>query len=201
MAGMAWFIRTLSWHRRKIAAVLTALALLVVLSHLSAPAEASDHVVVTTSNLVAGQRVDTSDVDLLPLPRSAIPADTMTALDDVIGHSVAVSLSPGTTVQQGLLVAGVPVARGRSLVPITVHDAQLRSILPPGARVALVAAGPEAPALLTDGAVVHGMAAVEQVGFVASGQPALVLVEVPSQIAAEVSVLGQSGQLGIYLTG
>lgn len=204
MVGMAWLRRTISWHRRKLAALLTALGMFALVSHLSgasSAAEASGQVVVTTAHLAAGAPITSSDVSLHSLPASAIPADALTLMEDVVGHSAAVELSPHTTLQAGLLVSGAPAAAGRSLVPITVHDSQLREILSPGLRIALVSAGPDVPGILTDDAVVHTLPSPVETSFVSSTQAALVLVDVPADLAAEVAVLGQSGQLSVFLTG
>ncbi|MEO7588243.1 MAG: SAF domain-containing protein [Arachnia sp.] len=199
---MAWIIRTISWHRRKIAALLTALGMLALVSHLSGAAEASAHVVVTTAHVPAGAPITAADVALLALPASAIPSDALKSTDEVVGRSAAVALSPHTIVQPGLLVSGAPASTGHSLVPITVPDSQLREILSPGLRIALVAAGPEAPGVLTRDAVVHSLPSpAASSSFVSSGRAALVLVEVPSDLAADVAVLGQSGQLSVFLTG
>lgn len=201
MAGMTWITRTISWHRRKIAAILTALGMFALVSNLSGAAEATGEVVVATAGVSAGAPISASDVALAAVPQRLIPAGALTNLADVVGRSAAVTLSAHTVVQPGLLVSGAPPPKGRSLVPITVHDAQLREILTPGLRVALVSAVADVPGIVTDSAVIHTMPQVVATSLVTTGQAALVLVEVPSQIAPEVSVLGQSGQLSIFLTG
>lgn len=201
MAGMTWIIRTISWHRRKIAAILTALGMFALVSHLSGATEATGQVVVTTGEVSAGAPISVSDVALEAVPQDLIPTGAVTDLAAVVGHSAAVALSPRTLVQRGLLVSGSPPSKGRSLVPITVNDDQLREMLTPGLKVALVSAVADVPGIVTEDAVVHTLPQVLSTSFVTPGQAALVLVEVPSRLAPEVSVLGQSGQLSIFLTG
>ena len=200
MAGMTWIIRTFRWHRRAVAAILAGLGALALVSHLSGSADAVSQVVVTTATVDAGSSITAADVALQPMSDAAVPADAITRLEDVVGRPAAVTLSDRTMVQPGMLVSGSAAAAGRALVPITVQDGQLRDLLSPGLRIALVSAG-DAPGILTDDAVVHSMPPVIAASFGASGQAALVLVEVPSALAPQVSVLGQSGQLSVFLTG
>lgn len=201
MVGMTWLIRTINWHRRKIAALLAALGMLALMSHLSGDAGGTGQVVVTTGSVTAGASIAASDVALQNMPHQFIPAGALTDPADIVGLSAAVPLSGDTVIQPGLLVSGAPPPKGRSLVPITVNDGQLRELLAPGLKVALVSSRGDVPGIVTADAVVHTMPQLAATAFATTGQAALVLVEVPSQLAPEVSVLGQSGQLSVFLTG
>lgn len=201
MAGMTWLIRTISWHRRKIAAILTALGTFALVSHLSGAAEVTGEAVVITGGVSAGDPIAASDVEVKALPHPLIPTDALTELEDVVGSSAAVTLMAQTVMQPGLLVSGEPPPKGRSLVPITVNDAQLREILAPGLKVALVSATGEVPGIVTEDAVIHAMPQMVATSLVTTGQASLVLVEVSTQLAPDVAVLGQSGQLSVFLTG
>jgi len=198
---MTWFIRTISWHRRKIAAVLAALGVFALLTHFSGAAEPSGEVVVVARTITAGAALGAGDLSVTAVPLALIPADALSDPAEVVGRSAAVSLGAHTIVQPALLVSGAPPPTGRSLVPITVHDAQLREILSPGLRVALVSSLGDSPGIVTDDAVIHTMPQVAESSLVTTGQAALVLVEVPTGLAPEVSMLGQSGQLSIFLSG
>ena len=198
---MTWFIRTISWHRRKIAAVLAALGVFALLTHFSGAAEPSGEVVVVARTITAGAALGAGDLSVTAVPLALIPADALRDPAEVVGRSAAVSLTAHTIVQPALLVSGAPPPTGRSLVPITVHDAQLREILSPGLRVALVSSLGDSPGIVTDDAVIHTMPQVAESSLVTTGQAALVLVEVPTGLAPEVSMLGQSGQLSIFLSG
>ncbi len=198
---MTWFIRTISWHRRKIAAVLAALGVFALLTHFSGAAEPSGEVVVVARTINAGAALGAGDLSVTAVPLALIPADALRDPAEVVGRSAAVSLTAHTIVQPALLVSGAPPPTGRSLVPITVHDAQLREILSPGLRVALVSSLGDVPGIVTDDAVIHTMPQVAASSLVTTGQAALVLVEVPTGLAPEVSMLGQSGQLSIFLSG
>ena len=201
MPGMTWFLRTISWHRRKIAALLAALGAFALLSHFSGGEEPTSQVVSITRAVNAGNTLTASDVALTPVPTSLVPADALTDPGKVVGRSAAVALNAKTVLQPGLLVTGASPAEGRSLVPVTVHDAQLREILTPGLRIALVSSLGDVPGIVTDDAVVHTLPQVASSSIVTSGQAALILVEVPTGSAPEVSILGQSGQLSIFLNG
>ncbi len=199
--GMTWFFRTISWHRRKIAAVLAALGAFALLTHFSGAAEPSGRVVIVTHAISAGAALGAGDVSVAAVPEALIPAGALTDPDEAVGRSAAVSLAAQTIMQPPLLVSGAPPPKGRSLVPITVLDAQLRDILSPGLRVALVSSMGDVPGIVTDDAVIHTMPQVASSSLVTTSQAALVLVEVPSALAPEVSMLGQSGQLSIFLSG
>lgn len=201
MPGMTWFFRTISWHRRKIAALLAALGTFALLTHFSGSAQQTAQVVTVTRAVSAGGTLTSSDVALTDIPEALIPVGALTDTGEVVGRSAAVALTANTVVQPALLVSGAPPPPGRSLVPITVNDAQLREILTPGLRVALVSSLGDVPGIVTDDAVVHTMPQVVASSIVATGQAALILVEVPTALAPEVSILGQSGQLSLFLSG
>lgn len=201
MVVMTWIIRTISWHRRKIAAVLAALGVFALMSHFSGADEPTSQAVIIRSGVVAGAVLSGSDVMLASLPEHAAPPDALTELSDVVGQSAAVALSAQTVLQPGLLVAGSAPLSGRSLVPITVTDGQLRALLAPGMRVALVSAVGDVPGIVTEDAVVHPMPQRQDESLMTTRQAALVLVEVPTALAPEVAILGQSGQLTLFLTG
>ena len=201
MWGMTWFLRTLSWHRRKVAAVLAALGALAMMSHFSGATEPVASVVTLTRGISAGTVIESDDVSLREVPQSLIPAGALTELADALGHSAAASLTSSTVLQSGLLVAGEPPNPGRSLVPITVRDPQLREILSAGLRIALVSAVGDVPGILTEDALVHTLPQVAATSMVTSGQSTLVLVDVPTALAPAVSMLGQAGQISIFIIG
>ena len=198
---MTWFIRTISWHRRKIAAVLAALGVFFLLTHFSGETEPVGQVVVVTRAVSAGDALSAGDLSVTGVPVALIPEDALTDPVALVGRSASVSLAANTIVQPSLLVSGAAPPRGRSLVPITVADAQVREILSPGLRVALVSSMGDVPGIVTDDAVIHTMPQVASSSLVTTGQAALVLVDVPSALAPDVSMLGQSGQLSIFLSG
>ena len=198
---MTWLTRTITWHRRKIAALLAALGVFALLTHFSGTAEASGQVVVLTRAINAGAALTAGDVAVAAVPEALIPADALTDPSDAVGRSTAVSLTRHTIVQPVLLVSGAPPPEGRSLVPIKVADEQLRTILSPGLRLALVSSMGEVPSVMTDDAVIVAMPHVDSSSLVTTSQTPLVIVEVPSAVAPEVSIFGQSGQLSIFLSG
>ena len=198
---MNWLLRNLSWHRRKIAAILAALGVLALMSHFSGAAEPVVQVVAATRDISAGAVIEAGDVSLRDVPQSLVPAGAIVKLSDVVGHSAAATLTRSTVFQPGLVVSGEPPSPGRSLVPITVQDPQLREILSSGLRIALVSSVAEVPGIITDDALVHTLPNVAATSIVTSGQATLVLVEVPTELAPAISMLGQSGQVSIFLIG
>ncbi|MGO1383446.1 MAG: SAF domain-containing protein [Arachnia sp.] len=198
---MTWIIRTISWHRRKVAAVLAALGTFALLTHFSGAAEPSTAVVVLARSVDAGAALTLADLSRVDLPVTHVPAGALRDPAEAVGRSAAVSLSASTIIQPALLVSGAPPPPGRSLVPITVRESQLREILSPGTRVALVSSMGDVPGIVTEDAVIHSMPQTPASSPLSGGQATLVLVEVPTGLAPDVSMLGQSGQLSFFLSG
>lgn len=180
---------------------MAALGAFALLSHFSGSDGPTAGVVTISRPVSAGSILGASDVALTSIPAALVPAGALTDPVDVVGRSAAVALTAHTVVQSALLVSGTAPMKGRSLVPITVHDAQLREILTPGLRIALVSSVGDVPGVVTDDAIVHMMPQVAASSIVSTGQSALILVEVPTALAPEVSILGQSGQLSLFLSG
>lgn len=192
----------ISWHRRAVGAILAAGSVLLLASALTAP-PATRTVVSLAANLPAGHRLSATDLTLRSLPPEALPDETLTEIGDAVGRTTAVSLNSDTVLQPGLLTGEVTLPPGRVVVPITVPEAALRSLLRPGDVLSLVAPGPEDLVVLSADArvVAHpgNEAPDSQLGLATGRDSGLLLVEVDAREAALVASLGQSGQVSVVL--
>lgn len=195
--------RFVQWHRRLLAAVLAGVAVLVIVAQLTPPASPGQTVVVTARAVGAGETIGRGDVRIAHLPSDAIPDAVVADVDDVTGQSLSVRLEANTVVQPGMLTAHHLAEPGRSLVPITLIDEHLVQMAPAGSAVTLVHISESGFEVLTADArtVALPPAPPGPSLAVGGGQTPMTLVDVPSQVAAAVAVLGQRGELSIVLGG
>jgi pilus assembly protein CpaB len=199
LARIAAFV---SWHRRAVAALLAALSVVLVAGWLAEPDGPGVPVPVTAVELAAGHTISSTDVTVKELPAHLLPSGATPTLDQVVGQVTAVGLAPGTLLQAGLLATGQGVAPGRAVVPISLPDDQLRSLLRPGDPVTLVVTAAESAEVLTRDARVAALPAApggSALAVAGAGSDGLVLVDVPAAEAPMVAALGQSGQLSVVL--
>ncbi|HSO69007.1 MAG TPA: SAF domain-containing protein [Arachnia sp.] len=191
-----------SWHRRAVAALLAALSVVLVAQWLAEPGGPTVSAPVLAVPLAAGHTLTSADVTLADVPAHLVFAGAPPALEDVIGQVTAVDLAAGTLLQAGLLATGQGVAPGRAVVPITLPDRALRSLLRPGDPVTLVVTSAESAEVLTRDARVAALPAPpggSALAVAGAGDDGLVLMDVPAEEAAVVAALGQSGQLSVVL--
>ncbi|MHA6510314.1 SAF domain-containing protein [Tessaracoccus sp. Y1736] len=191
-----------SWHRRAVAALLAALSVVLVAQWLAEPGGPTVSAPVLTGPVAAGHTLTSADVTLTDVPAHLVFSAAPPSLDDVIGEVTAVNLAAGTLLQTGLLATGQGVAPGRAVVPITLPDQALRSLLRPGDPVTLVVTSTESAEVLTRDARVAALPSPpggSALAVAGAGDDGLVLMDVPADEAAMVAALGQSGQLSVVL--
>ncbi len=191
-----------SWHRRAVGALLAAAAVLILATALRTPVP-SVEVVVSTVSLPAGHTLIAADLAVRSMPRDAVPAESIRSPDEAVGQSLIAAMSEGTILQPGSLNTGHSVGSGRAVVPVSVPDETLRTLLRPGDAISLVAQGPDGLEVVSDDARVATLpepeAASSELVAASSRSTGMILVEVASADAAIVASLGQSGGLSIVL--
>lgn len=194
--GIASFV---SWHRRAVAALLAALCVAGVVSAAQSPPHV-EPVLVAARPLPAGHTVGVDDVRLAEAPPELVTPGTLSHVDAALGATTAIALEVGQLISRSTLLSADPAADGRALVPISVQDPALRSLLEPGTRLSLLVALGERPEVVTDAARVAKLPSSDGGGFaMSSAGSGMVVVEVPTEVAGDVAALGQSGQLVIVL--
>lgn len=188
----------LSWHRRLLAAVCAALAVIGVVQATRTPPPPGEPVMALAAPVPAGELVTDDHLTVVEVPARLATAHTLRPGEVPERARAAVALEEGQLLGRGLLMEEGVVAEGHALVPVQVPDPDVRRLLRPGATVSLVVAFGEVPETLAE-------ARVAELPEPASGtlgaarESGVVLVEVPAEVAPTVAALGQSGQLSILL--
>lgn len=140
--------------RRLVAAALCGAALISGVSSL----RATDPAIVTFSaNVPAGTVLADEHLQLTHLPASAVPAQSTTDLDDVVGKVAAAHGSPGQPVALNQLLGeeltaayvGVDTLEGESvtmtMVPVQIAEPDIIPLLHPGDEVSVISAADDGP--------------------------------------------------------
>lgn len=178
-------------HRRPLAALTAAGAVLAVLQVSSPPDPATVEVWTVRRDLPGGTVLRRADLTSARFSPESVPADVVETPGAVVGRTLAAPMSRGEaittlrTVARGLL-RGYP---GTTAVPLRITDAAVVDLLRVGDRVSLVVADPDGRAaprvLLEDVAVV---AIPDSEGGLGNGTPGrLIVAAVPTPSASEVA--------------
>ena len=187
--------RRILLHRRPLAALCAAAAVLVGFEVASPPPPATVAVWTAAQALPGGAVLTGADLAPRDLPPDAVPDDAVTDPREVVGRVLAAPVARGETVttlrvvRRGLL-RGYP---GSTAVPLRVTDGEVVSLLRVGDRVSFVVAdadGRGEPELLVEDVPVVAVPRVAE-GLGGSGPGGgsgrLVVVAVPDAAAADVA--------------
>lgn len=189
------FVRS---RRRLLAAVLAGLAAWSALTALRPPEPQTTPVLVTTRAITGGDLFTAAEVQLRPLPVTALPAEYLTDLGQVIGRPATVPLPAGAVLVPSAVVSRTALAApGLAVlpVPLAVTAAGLVEV---GDRIDLlgnedgtapVASAARVVAVLDPGEDDSGLAPVGSGGII-------VLVELRPDAVAKVAAAAARGPLG-----
>ncbi|MET0999350.1 MAG: SAF domain-containing protein [Marmoricola sp.] len=179
-------------HRRPLAALTAAGAVLAALQATSPPDPATVEVWTAARDLPSGTVLRRGDLAGARFSPGTVPADVVETPEEVVGRTLAAPMSRGEVVTTlrtvaGGLLRGYP---GTTAVPLRITDAAVVDLLRVGDRVSFVVADPDGRAasrvLLEDVAVVAIPHAQE--GALDHGTPGrLVVAAVPREAASEVA--------------
>ena len=191
-------------HRRPIAAVLAALAVLAGLRATQPPAPATVQVWIAAHDLPAGRVLAHDDLRRTSYPPGAVPAGVVDPAA-MVGRTLAAPLRRGVPLTD-LSVVSRPLTSaypGRVATPVRLADGGVVDLLRVGDLVDLVAADPQGRAAartvasrVTVIAIPRARPSVDEVGM----QGRLVLMAVPGAEAADVAAAGIAGYLTVTLT-
>lgn len=189
-------------HRRPLAALLAALAVLATVSALSRPPAELAWAVVTTRPVTAGAILEAADLTAVRLPVGALPDSRVTAPADVVGRVVSIALPRNAVVVPGAVVArDRPSAQGLVIVPVTLvstADGLVRT----GDRIDLIGTDTDGHAqALASAALVVAVPATGGGGLLSGATPSsgLVLVEVAPDVATRIAESADRGPLSFAL--
>jgi len=193
-------------HRRPLAAVLAALAVLAGLRATQPPAPATVQVWIAAHDLPAGRVLAHDDLRRTSYAPGSAPAGVVGDPSAVVGRTLAAPLRRGAPLTD-LSVVSRPLTSaypGRVATPVRLADGGVVDLLRVGDLVDLVAADPQGRAAartvafrVTVIAIPRARPSVDDVGM----QGRLVLMAVPGAEAADVAAAGLAGYLTVTLTG
>lgn len=192
-------------HRRLLAALLAALAVLLGLRELQAPTPPTTSTWTAARDLPSGTVLSRTDLARVSFAPGSVPDHAVTSPGSVLGRIVAAPLRRGEPITDLRLVAPPLLAAypGRVAAPVRIADPAVVDLLRVGDVVDLVAADPQGDAgarivaaAVTVIAIPPGNAAQLDPGL--SGR--LVLFAVTAERATEVSAAGVSGFLTVTLS-
>ncbi|MGC5628309.1 SAF domain-containing protein [Georgenia sp. Z1344] len=134
-------LRRGAWRwRHAVAAVCLAGAASVAIGELSPPPPTTTTAVALSTDLPAGHVLGRGDVGTRDLPVGDVPAGAPADVEAVVGRPLAVRLTEGTVLGEGMLAgAGVAAAPGEVVVAVLVADDGSAHLAEPGLRVSLLA--------------------------------------------------------------
>jgi Flp pilus assembly protein CpaB len=194
--------RSVLAHRRALAALCAALAVLVVVRGNTAPAPARVPVLVATHDIGGGQHLDGSDVRVVGYAPGTAPSGRV---GDVVGRVTSGPLTAGEPFTDARLLGGSLLRGYRGLVaaPVRIADAQSVGLLRAGDLIDVLAADPEGRQAATTVAASVPVLALPKgggggVGDITGGR--LVVVAVSRTIASELAAAGVTQVLSVLLT-
>lgn len=154
--------RRLLLHRRLLAALAVAVAVLAGLQAAAGPGAATTEVTVAARDLPAGTTLAAADLTTVAVPLDAAPARSP-APDELLGRVLAGPVPAAETVTEARLVgaAGLDLAPGQVAVPVRLPDPGTAALLRLGDEVDLVATDPQAGSTRTVGRDVRVVALPE----------------------------------------
>lgn len=187
------------WHRRKLAALCAAIAVLAILDVLKPPAPPTVVLLTANHDLPAGVRLHADDVSGVRYPRSLAPDGALTQLGDIVGRSPSAGFPRGAPITRvGLAGDGWSAEdTGRTAVAVRLQDPAVADLLVPGQRVRLLAIDPRTPGraeTLVDAAVVLAVPTPDARASSTNGR--IAVFEVPTKLAEIVA----SSAVSRYLT-
>jgi len=167
-------------------------------------------VFVATRNIVAGERLTTSNVEKRTWLAELLPAGALTSAEDVIGQTLAIPLftnEPVTSSKIGNAVAPINIPDGHCAVSIPTNDVlAVGGAISAGSRIAIYAADKDAVELLAADVLVletsnSNSASKEPNGMFGSGrqQPALTWVTLAVEEDMVEEIIAASRTMNLYL--
>ncbi|MCB0911459.1 MAG: hypothetical protein KDB60_07580 [Propionibacteriaceae bacterium] len=194
--------RAFRWHRRTFAALFVAVAVLAGLNALTARAGPGIPVVIATRTIPGGATVTADDLALVQAPAEFVADGAFAAIDAVVGSTTVVDVPARATLTASALLGGEgQVAAGHVALPVRFGEASAVALLRVGSRIDVLGpttGGSEFGVVAADVRVVAIPTAGDG-GLLGGGEPALVLLEVNSTQAAQISAAASVSSVSFAL--
>ncbi|HEX2856729.1 MAG TPA: SAF domain-containing protein [Propionibacteriaceae bacterium] len=195
--------RAVSWHRRPLAALCAAAAMLCLVGVASPPPPVTVAVVVAQRDLAAGSTLSRDDVVVRRFPVALAPSEALSDAGAAAGRTLTAALNAGTPLtSRSLSHAESLAAPGERLVPFRLSDASLLSVVSIGDLVTVVATRGDGTSVTVAERV--RVAALPQPAseggvFGSSTQGAVVVVSCPPKTAVTLAGWAATSALGIAI--
>jgi len=196
--------RAVSWHRRKLAVLAAVGAVLTGIAAAAPEGPPTVAVVQATRQLAGGSVVAAADVEVARVPQAAVPDEALRDPGAVIGKTLLGPVPEGSVLTPYAVVSETATRAGFVTAPLRLADAEVAALVRPGDRVDVLAAEPEAAAAAVVARRVRVLtvpapAEDSGLGSTAGGEGALLLVEVPADVAARLAQAAVSASISIVL--
>ncbi|WP_203568502.1 SAF domain-containing protein [Aestuariimicrobium ganziense] len=189
------------WHRRGLAALAAAVAVLATISALRPASPPTVEVVVAAGVIPAGTKLTPDHLRLVALPVKAVPDGALTDLSAALGATAIAPLPRGQVLTpQSLVEAGRALPKGQVLVPLRLGDTSVATLLRVGDQVSVVSTDAQGrPVVLAPRVRVAALPQPAQGGPLAGGDDGrgLVLVQTDTETGARLVSAAAVGQVGL----
>lgn len=195
--------RAVSWHRRGLAAVAAAVAVLALYSALNPGADSGTEVVAMARGVAPGVLIGEGDLEIRSVPQELVPERAVTDPAEAVGRAASGGLTRGALVTEASLVLPrADAVPGTVIAPVKVRDADVVALLRPGDRIDLLAQDLDGKAqtVAEDAVIVSLPQPTSAGGFADAGaNPSVVLVRVPVSTASKIAELGSGSDILVVL--
>ncbi len=190
-----------AWHRRSLAAVAAAVAVLAAIGAISPPDVPRTAVVRAARDVQGGASLRSEDLDVVQVLPDDVPEGAATDPRALVGQTVVARIPARQILTESALVrAGTLVSVGRALTPVRLSDAGVAALLRTGDQVDVISSGGDSePVVLARGARVAGVPA-ESSGAGSEGG-GLVLFDVAPPTALRLAAAATGATLSVVMVG
>lgn len=184
MTPLRQVARAIDRHRRILAAMATAVAVLTGLSAVTSTQTPTTLAVTTAREIPAGSTLTEADLVVRPVRTVDLPDRAATSAPALVGKVTGSALARNTVMTDLSVVSGRSAsAAGRVVMSVRVADAEVASMVAPGMRVTLLVPGNNGGLITDDALVVTTPQAAPSGPLGGGGGSAVLVVDVESAIA------------------
>ena len=199
-----WRVRAANfvrWHRRWLAALAAAVAVLAALNVLAPPDSETVPVLVAAADLGAGHRLTADDLRLARYPPALVPTGAASTPDGLLGRILVGSSPRGTPLGPHSVVDASGLPQGRLLVPVRVDDAAVMSLLHVGDLITVIGSDDTGtPVVLARRVRIAAVPATADQGPLAGSEAGgVVVVDVDEPTAVKLSAWSANPGLSVTL--
>lgn len=189
--------RAIARHRRSIAALSAALAVVATITALQPDRGPTVTVLTAARTVAAGATLTDADVARTAVPAALVPADALIEPSDAVGLAVNAPVGERTILTRASVATGQALARpGMVVVALPLTDEALAPLVRPGAHLDLFGSTPDGPGVLAaDVRVVAAPQPETGLGGLPGGR--VVLIEVTPTVAATLAAGVRAGGVTI----